>query len=78
MGTTTSQTVTTQVRISGWLNDNGYRFRGSLDEVALFNRLLSPGEITCAVQRTLINKLRGDSSGERRSAITGSVKRPGA
>jgi hypothetical protein len=44
-GSTTSRTATPNARISGWTNNTGYRFTGSLDEFAIFNRELSDSEV---------------------------------
>jgi hypothetical protein len=43
--TTRSVTATTKVTISGWGKDTGYKFRGMLDEVRIYNRALSASEI---------------------------------
>lgn len=37
--------VTTDARIGGWLYDNDYDFYGRVDEVEVFNRVLTPEEI---------------------------------
>ncbi len=44
-GSAGSGTAKAQARISGWNNDNGYRFSGGLDEFAIFNRQLSDSEV---------------------------------
>ncbi len=43
--TTGSATATTSARISGWATDTGYKFGGKIDEVAVYNRLLTTGEV---------------------------------
>ncbi len=44
--TNTNREVTTEARISSWVNDNNYGFQGSLDEVAFYNRALTQSEVT--------------------------------
>ncbi|MEZ6134980.1 MAG: PKD domain-containing protein [Pirellulaceae bacterium] len=44
-GVTTARSATQNARISGWTNDSGYRFTGSLDEFAVFNRELTDAEV---------------------------------
>ncbi len=41
----TNRNISTAVRISGWTGDSYWHFRGGLDEVAFFNRALTPAEI---------------------------------
>ncbi len=43
--TTGSATATTSARISGWATDTGYKFGGKIDEVAMYNRRLTTGEV---------------------------------
>ncbi|MFO0969605.1 MAG: LamG-like jellyroll fold domain-containing protein, partial [Gemmataceae bacterium] len=44
-GATATATIGAAAKISGWSQDTGYHFLGSLDEVAFFNRQLTPTEI---------------------------------
>ena len=44
--TSTNRIASTQVRISGWMNDENYGFHGSLDDVAFYNRALTQSEVT--------------------------------
>jgi MSHA biogenesis protein MshQ len=48
--TTRSVSATAKVFISGWGKDTGYKFRGMLDEVRIYNRALSTGEIAALAQ----------------------------
>ncbi len=62
--TTASRTATADARISGWLNDGNYHFTGLLDEVTVFNRLLSDSEIQAQFTATSAADYRTFLSGQ--------------
>src|SRR5207237_1064625 len=46
VGTPATRSVTSQVRIGGWVTDSiNYKFNGRMDEVAFYNRALSDAEV---------------------------------
>ena len=40
-----NRTVGSNFRISGWMNNSGYRFNGLIDELRLYNRGISVSEV---------------------------------
>ena len=45
LGSSVSRTATPGVLISGWGNDGNYKFSGTIDDVRIYNRELSAGEV---------------------------------
>ena len=51
-GSTGWRTVTSDAKISGWNNNNGYKFGGLIDEVRIYSRALSPAEVKARYEAT--------------------------